>query len=273
MSSNKVTRRNFLVKACWLTTVSNVLLPLFPTSAFATQDDRQLAAGEEADRERIKEILGGKKPAIWVFTGDSITAGVKHTQGYRSYPEVFGERIRYELGRSRDAIINSAISGNSSQNIIDDIDWRIRQFKPNVVSLMIGTNDCEASRKVSLVKFEENLMFLIQEIRKLGAAPILHTPNVIIAKRAPERESLPKYVDVIRKVAHNQQTVLADQWAHWQQSIAQQSQDKIFGEWLNDPLHPNGRGHQEIARLLFKELSIFNPADPTCGAPYYEGDH
>jgi len=228
---------------------------------------------DKSDKERIKEIVAGKEPAIWVCTGDSITAGVKHTQGYRSYPEVFAERVRYELGRSRDVVINTAISGNSSQNIINDIDWRVRQFRPNVVSLMIGTNDCEASRKVSLNKFEENLEFLIQEVRKLGAVPILHTPNVIIETHAPERDALPKYVNVIKKVAQNRKTILVDHWLHWQQSIEQQSQAKIFKEWLNDPLHPNGRGHQEIARLLFKELSIFNPADPTCGGAYYEGRH
>jgi acyl-CoA thioesterase-1 len=42
---------------------------------------------------------------------------------------------------------------------------------------------------------------------------------------------------------------------------------------LNDPLHPNQTGHQEIARLMFKELSIFDPAAASCGGKYYEGDH
>jgi hypothetical protein len=42
---------------------------------------------------------------------------------------------------------------------------------------------------------------------------------------------------------------------------------------LNDPLHPNGQGHKEIAFALFKELSIFDEKMPTCGGEYYEGKH
>ena len=102
---------------------------------------------EIPDSEKIDEMLKNKEvPLIWVFTGDSITHGAKHTHGYRSYPEIFAERIRWELGRTRDIVINTGISGNTTRVILNDLDWRISQFKPNVVSLMIGTNDCATGR-------------------------------------------------------------------------------------------------------------------------------
>ncbi len=265
----KFTRRKFLESAGLLSLAPISLSSLLPARTIA----RSRASNTIGDTERIQKILKDKPPAIWVFTGDSITAGVKHTEGYRSYPEVFGERIRWELNRRRDIIINSAISGNTSQNIVDDFDWRVKQFNPTVVSLMIGTNDCSDGGKISLQKFEENLIFLIEGIRKLGAIPILQTPNVIIEAHAPERAKLPKYVETIRRVADDQGTILVDNWAHWQESMIQNGPAKVFKEWLNDPLHPSGGGHSEIARLLFKELSIFNAADPTCGGAYYEGVH
>jgi len=49
------------------------------------------------DLERIHEILRDSKPYIWVFTGDSITHGAKHTAGQRSYSEIFEERLRWEM--------------------------------------------------------------------------------------------------------------------------------------------------------------------------------
>jgi lysophospholipase L1-like esterase len=37
----------------------------------------------------------------------------------------------------------------------------------------------------------------------------------------------------------------------------------VNAQWLMDELHPNGRGHDEMARLLFKQLSIFDPTQFT----------
>lgn len=225
------------------------------------------------DKEKMAELLQKKDPLKWIFTGDSITAGVKHTHGNRSYPEVFSERLRWEMRRSRDQIINTGISGNTTSGILADFDWRIKQFNPSVVSLMIGTNDCAEGRNINLKLFNENLDSLLTGIRALGAIPILHTPNPIIKDKAPERSSLSEYVEVIKQTAEDKKIILVDNWGYWKQAIAKTSQVKVFNEWLNDPLHPNGAGHLEIARLMFKELSIFDSKAPTCGGEYYEGQH
>jgi lysophospholipase L1-like esterase len=220
------------------------------------------------DPVAIKELLGRKTPNIWLFTGDSITHGAKHTHGARSYPEVFAERIRWELGRGRDMVVNTGISGHTTQLILDDFEWRVAQFKPSVVSLMIGTNDC-AKPQLPPDVFRSNLEQLIDRIRDTGAIPVLHTPNIIITTAAPERKRLPEYIPVMREVASKKQVVLVDNYKHWES----REQATVFKEWLNDPLHPNGEGHRQIAQLMFRELSIFDPKAPTCGAPYYEGVH
>ncbi len=273
MNFSKYTRRKFLRNTCLLTAVSGSLSSFLPSSSMGIPKEAQKQFQELTDRNKIKELLKQKTPANWVFTGDSITQGAKHTHGNRSYPEVFSERLRWEMRRSRDQIINTGISGNTTRNILEDFDWRIKQFSPSVVSLMIGTNDCAEGRNINLKLFNENLDSLITGIRALGAIPILHTPNLIIKEKAPERSNLSEYVDVIKRVAEDKKIILVDNWGYWKQAIAKTSQAKIFNEWLNDPLHPNGVGHLEIARLMFKELAIFNSNDPTCGGLYYEGEH
>ena len=35
----------------------------------------------------------------WLAVGDSITHGAVHTNGWRSYPEHFNERVKFELRR------------------------------------------------------------------------------------------------------------------------------------------------------------------------------
>ncbi|MDD4144262.1 MAG: SGNH/GDSL hydrolase family protein [Prolixibacteraceae bacterium] len=225
------------------------------------------------DLVALKELLKDPKPLKWIFTGDSITHGAKHTHGFRSYPEIFAERIRWEMKRTSDIIINTGISGNTTQNILDDFNWRIGQFKPDVVSLMIGTNDCADTRNIGLDVFENNLNTLVTMIRESEAIPVFQTPNVIIKEKAPERRSISDYVSVMQKVAGEKEVILVDNYTHWQSEIQHKGAKAIFKRWLNDPLHPNGEGHSEIARLMFKEFAIFDPEAPTCGAPYYEGVH
>jgi acyl-CoA thioesterase-1 len=224
-----------------------------------------------SDQDKIKAILTAKdKPVIWLFTGDSITHGAKHTRGYRSYPEIFGERIRWEMRRMKDVVINTGISGNTTRAILTEMEWRITQFRPAVVSLMYGTNDCV---RMTTAIFEENLIQIVKQIREAGAVPILHTPNILIPEKDQDRgAALPSFVPVIRKVAAEQGVILVDNYLHWEDSMKNDTVN-VYREWLNDPIHPGEKGHQEIARLLFKELGIFDPKHPTCGAEYYEGEH
>lgn len=225
------------------------------------------------DSEYIARYLQSKEPVVWLFAGDSITQGAKHTHGWRSYPEVFAERIRWELGRPRDVVINMGVSGNTTRDLLLDFDWRVARWNPQVVSVMMGTNDCATSRNVSVSQYEANMKQLIGKIRGLGAVPILHVPTPIILEKAGERQGILPYIEAVRNVAINEKTLLVDHWNHWQSAMDEHGQKAVYANWLNDPLHPNGHGHLEMARQLFKELNIFDPSAPTCGAPYYEGEH
>ena len=274
MGFNKYPRRAFFKESCFMAAIPAVLSSFISLSKDAGTKNKLAVSSvpDASDLDRIRELLKQKAPVKWLFTGDSITAGVGHTHGYRSYPEIFGERIRMGLQHKRDIVINTGVSGDTSQDILDDFDWRITQFKPAVVSLMIGTNDC-AKKEMSTEIFEANLNTLLIKIRKLGAIAILQTPNMIIVEKAPERTNLFDYIAVIQNIAKKGKLILVDNWTYWRETLQIDPEVNVFKNWLNDPLHPNGTGHSEIARLMFKELSIFDPADPTCGGKYYEGEH
>jgi acyl-CoA thioesterase I len=219
----------------------------------------------EDDLKRIQDLIANKvSPLKWIFTGDSITQGARHTKGYRSYPEIFAEHIRFEMNRSRDFIINTAISGHATTEILGDFEWRIRQFKPDVVSMMIGTNDAASSRHIPVGVYESNLRHLVRLIRELPAIPILHTPNTINYEEnsGRERKELGLYVAAIRRICTEESVVLVDNWKHW----ALQKDRVDAQNWMADSLHPNGRGHLEIARLLFQTLNICDTDSFTCNS-------
>jgi acyl-CoA thioesterase-1 len=221
------------------------------------------AQSAKDDLERIAKIIADKAtPVKWLFTGDSITHGAKHTYGRRSYPEIFAERIRTEMGRGRDFIINTAISGHTSKDIRSDFDWRVKQFSPRIISLMIGTNDAATTRSISVAQYEDNMNWLIKNFRSLDAIPIIHTPNTIQYK-APGgdvRLSLPKYIDVIYKTVKSNDVILVDNWKYWKDNNTKAEAEG----WFADPLHPSGKGHLELARLLFKTINIFELKSFTC---------
>lgn len=225
------------------------------------------------DKAQIKSIIEGKESVNWVFTGNSITQGAKHTHGMRTYPEIFAERIRWEMQRSYDFIINTAISGHTTQNLINDFDIRITSFNPKVVVLMIGTNDAAQDRNITVENFGNNLIQLIDRIREIGAIPIIMSPTIIITEKSPERSRLHLYVEKMGKIVKTKNVIYVDNWTIWSTELQQKYNGEVFKKLMNDPLHPNGYGHQEIAMALFKELSIFDPSAPTCGGTYYEGYH
>ena len=246
--------------------------PAFIDSGLHDRCEEKMTSGAR-DLQRIKSLLSDKNESHrWLLTGDSITHGAKHTHGYRSYPEIFQERLRWELGRPRDIAINTGMSGHTTTHILNDFEWRVSQFKPVMVSIMIGTNDC-SKPDMSETLYRSNLNAIVEKIRDLGAIPVLHTPNPIIIEKAPERKTLPDYIPVIRDIAKIHDTLLVDNYAYWEEAAKQKSQTMVFREWLNDPLHPNQTGHQEIAMLMFKTLDVFDPKDSTCGGGYYEGEH
>lgn len=211
--------------------------------------------------EGIKQLLARKEPVTWVFTGDSITHGAQHTKGWRSYPEHFAERARWELKRVRDIVINTGISGDRTDGLLADLDWRVLHLRPDVVSVMMGMNDC-ALGEVGRELFRKNLTAITSKIMAAGAIPVLNTPNTIYLKNAATRGDLPAYAQVVRDVAGATKAALVDHYAHWES--AKPDQEALL-KWLEDQsIHPNVFGHREFARLIFQELGIFDEESPTC---------
>ena len=210
----------------------------------------------------IQQKLKADKPLTWVFTGDSITQGALHTYGWRSYPEHFSERIRFEMRRGLDYVINTGISGDTSAKLLSQFERRIGFFKPDVVFIMIGTND--AAQGISgLESYKVNLIKLVKQVRQAGGIPILNTPNPILQESGSGkmRTSLLEYVQGIRDIARQEKVLLIDHWRHWE---TEKPDSDAMIRWLADSSHPNHYGHLEMAKEIFRALGVFDPDSNTC---------
>jgi lysophospholipase L1-like esterase len=195
-------------------------------------------------------------PATWLFTGDSITHGALHTFGWRTYTELFAERLRFELRRPQDMVINTGISGDRCAGLIDRWEWRVARFQPSVVSVMMGMNDCTAGAG-GRESYRANLNSIVDRIQAIPkCVPLLHTMNAI-TRLEPGRSDLPAYVDIVRDVAMRRQVPLVDHYAEWEKAN--------YYQWLGDgTIHPNEYGHRVFANRIFRELEIFDPNSYTC---------
>ena len=215
----------------------------------------------EKDLAKIKAMVAERgTPLNWLFTGDSITHAIVHTLGERSYAEHFEERIRGEYWRPRDVVIKTGISGDTTDGILRDFDRRVAEFKPQVVSVMIGMNDARRGSDKK-EEFRENLTSLVKRIRSIGAIPILNTLNMIQFEKVPIQAETEACSDIVREVGEAEGVITVDHWRWWEVNC---TTPEILNDWLNDPIHPNGLGHRHFAIEFFKRLDMYDEKSPTC---------
>lgn len=208
-----------------------------------------------SDLARLADLLAGPDPLNWVITGDSITHGLVFTQGGRSYAEHLHELIRGELERVRDIVVNSAISGHRIVDILGDFDRRVSSWRPDVVTLMIGTNDLSTGGPQPIISSEEyaaSLREFAARVRALGAIVVLQTPPPIDVANAPERARVAEFADAVRQVAAGEDVILVDQYTR----LVELGAGGMPWGLMGDPFHPNAAGHAALALEIATVLGI-----------------
>ncbi|GAA4489464.1 SGNH/GDSL hydrolase family protein [Microbacterium panaciterrae] len=208
-----------------------------------------------ADADLLARALASESPLTWVLTGDSITHGLVHTQGGRTYPEHLHEIIRGELFRADDALIDTAISGWRIAQILEHFDRRVADWKPQIVTLMIGTNDCSDRGDfpvITAAEFGDSITEFVRRVRAIGAIPVLQTPPAVDVPNAPERARIGEFAQAVRDAAAAEQTILVDQFARF----AEIGGGGVPWGLMNDPFHPGATGHAALALELATVLGL-----------------
>jgi lysophospholipase L1-like esterase len=212
------------------------------------------------DVAQIRRLLAGDAPLKYVFAGDSIAQGALHTTGWRDYTQLFAERVRFEMLRRHDVVINTAVSGWRVDDVAAGVDWGVLQFRPHVVSIAVGTNDC-VDGEAGVISFRATLDSVIERVREgLGAAVMLQTPPPILPLDERRWSNLRLYVEQIRELAEAKRVALVDHYQEWSNA----ADGTVPLHWLSDAIHPNEYGHRAMARLMFRTLGIWDNASDVC---------
>ncbi|MFD3698333.1 SGNH/GDSL hydrolase family protein [Streptomyces sp. NPDC058646] len=189
-------------------------------------------------------------PMTWVATGDSITQAVLHTHGARGWVEHLHERVRWQLRRLSDVVVNTGVSAWGAVDVLGAQEHLVGRFRPDVLSVSLGTNDCLAGED-GLPRFHDAMRRIVS-----GTDPrtqvVLHTPALVGLSGRERRSSLPAYCQAVREIARDTGALLVDHEAHWLAHHG--TADPI--PWLDDPAHPNAAGHLQMANHTLRTLGL-----------------
>lgn len=199
----------------------------------------------------ISDLLATDRALTWVFAGDSITQGIRHTWGARAWVEHVHERVRWERGRWRDAIVNTGVAGWGAPDVLGEFDLLVGRFRPDVVSVALGMNDAMGG-KPGLARFAGAMTQLVRRSADLGAVVVLHTPNTVGWEDATVDDVLAAYAQVVRDVGADTGAQVVDHHARWSARF----DGGPAHDWLDDGVHPNAEGHRQLASAFFAEVGL-----------------
>jgi len=139
----------------------------------------------------IRELVAGPRPATWVFCGD----GPDET----AFPDLFAAELRTTYRRPLDAVVNTLVPGSPIKTVLENLEWQLARFQPDVIQLVIGPAAASAGSE-----FAATLTQLVDQLRDLNAAIVIHAPN------PGGSDELAKPVEQIHELANSRNIPVID---------------------------------------------------------------
>jgi lysophospholipase L1-like esterase len=123
----------------------------------------------------------------YLALGDSYTIGTGASNPSYSWPAIIAERLKKLTGRDVQ-LTNPAVSGFTTQDVIDKELHLIKELRPDLVTILIGVNDLVTNRGAD--EYRSTLVRIYDEIASLelpfGHAVAISIPNWSVVPAALE---------------------------------------------------------------------------------------
>ncbi len=216
-----------------------------------------LTALQKKIRDKVDDT---GRPLTWLFMGDSITHAAAHTLGYDGIAQIFEKYLKDDLGRTDDIVINTAVSGATAQSTINRIEERLKRYTPDIVSIMIGTNDV-STKGMTSGTYTSQLEQIVKAIRERNkdALIIFRTPTPANPSNHAERiRNLEAWtIDAMQRTAEKDGNILCiNQYTEWNKEMKTFPYLFNANYYYNDPLHPNAAGQLRMAKQFIQECGL-----------------
>lgn len=238
----------------------------------------------DANQQRLADMMKAKDSMTWLFMGDSITHALVYTYGYAGTAQTVEKYLRDGLGRKDDVVINTAVSGAWTVSTLNNIEQRLEKYVPDVVSIMLGTNDAyynpQTGMTVTADQYETNLRDIISRIKKINKDAIIvlrcPTPMTNTDGSADSDGNTRKQRALIntermkKVVAEDPSIIYVDQFTEMNDALSTYTwlgsgNQNFLGNWL----HPGINGQQMMAKQFMKGCGIYTD-DSAISNLYYK---
>jgi len=185
---------------------------------------------------KIKEVE--KVPDNYLFLGDSITDFYDLDKYYPDLP-----------------VVNSGISGNTTDDILNNMKKRAYQYNPSKVFLLIGTNDL--TRDKSNEEIVEGVEKIIEGIKENRPKAEIYLESIypVNYSLSPKMVNVRKNDDIkeinkkLKKYCKDSKITYIDMY-----DLLKDDDDNFDSIYTNDGLHPNDEGYEVITKEIKKYL-------------------
>lgn len=208
-------------------------------------------------QQAVVDKVNGDDSLTWLFMGDSITHAALWTNGYDGIAQVMEKYVREDLGRADDVFINTGNSSATTTSTIANIEQRLTKYTPDIVVIMIGTNDT-----LSNESYKANLKTIVGKIKETN-------PDALIVFRSPTPANSGNYnskieggyLDAMKSVASENGIICVDQYTDWKQEFDTYSYlwggNYYFGSKTTaNTLHPGAAGQLRVAQQLIEACGL-----------------
>ncbi len=210
---------------------------------------------QEAIRNKTDQTEGS---LTWLFMGDSITHAAAHTHGYDGIAQIFEKYLKEDLKRSDDIVINTAVSGATTVRTLENINERMTKYKPDIVSVMLGTND---SRELAAADYIANMKEIVDKIREASPDALIIFRSPVPAKNWGGSNRFPGedgYIAALKKAAEEDgKIIFIDQYTEWSEKFAAYPYLYNAAYYYGDGnVHPGAAGQLEMTRWFIRECGL-----------------
>lgn len=216
-------------------------------------------------QEQLKNKMDNDDSLVWMFMGDSITHGAAYTLGQDTVAQSFEKYLRDDLKRTNDIVINTAVSGATiditGSSTLASINERLNNYNPDIVSIMLGTND---STVLSAQQYRSELQTLVNKAKAKTDIVILRSPLPTQWDRDPMCK---EYTQVMKEVADEMDCIFIDQYTPFHDIVDKypymyQDQYYIYGDncvfGQGRALHPGANGHLMMTKQFIEGIGILD---------------
>ena len=192
--------------------------------------------------QKVENKKSPLNPIRVACVGDSITEGFE-------YPNDLWMLLGSNYSVGNFGVGGAAVALDSDKPYMNQSEFQdAKEFVPNIVIIMLGTNDANPALKQNTTNFVKDYNKLISAFQSLASKPkiwIVKPPPVFDNGTGLSTESFESYViPSIEEVANVTNLPVIDVYTPMID----------HSDYFFDGVHPNGEGSQAIADIIYNEL-------------------